>query len=134
MMKRKHLYLLLMTLLAFAGSILLGNVLEPGAFEVLGFHVIMSTLLVFGMLYIALTSALFFTLFLRRRWRIDDLFHLLVAGGYVLLGILLVFTTDAYTKGIGVLIVFCMTMFAQFLELTRKPRRIKRVRKRLIKH
>ncbi len=133
-MKRKHLYLLLMTLLAFAGSILLGNVLEPGAFEVLGFHVIMSTLLVFGMLYIALTSALFFTLFLRRRWRIDDLFHLLVAGGYVLLGILLVFTTDAYTKGIGVLIVFCMTMFAQFLELTRKPRRIKRVRKRLIKH
>jgi len=111
-------------LLAAASSVLFGNVLEPYAYSALGFHIVMSSLLVFSILYALCSLAFLGFLFLRRRWQVEDLFHLLVAGGHFLVGIVLFLGTDPVTRLAATLVAFLMTFVSYVLELSRK--RVKR--------
>jgi len=119
----KSLLITQLVLLAFAGSVLFGNVLEPSAFNALGFHVVMSSLLVFGILYLVLTLSILGTLFLRRNWCIEDLFHLLVVGGYFLVAVIMFLGTDSSVKLGSVMISVLATFVSLILQLSRKQKR-----------
>lgn len=122
-MNLKSLLITQLVLLAFAGSVLFGNVLEPSAFNALGFHVVMSSLLVFGILYLVLTLSILGTLFLRRNWCIEDLFHLLVVGGYFLVAVIMFLGTDSSVKLGSVMISVLATFVSLILQLSRKQKR-----------
>ena len=122
-MNLKSLLITQLVLLAFAGSVLFGNVLEPSAFNALGFHVVMSSLLVFGILYLVLTLSILGTLFLRRNLCIEDLFHLLVVGGYFLVAVIMFLGTDSSVKLGSVMISVLATFVSLILQLSRKQKR-----------